>query len=128
MIWSAAGASIGKTASRNLAYPGYCTWWALNEFHAYSGLYPYITGNADNYVTSAAGNGWTVTATPRVDSIAVFPPGVNGADKTYGHVAWVTGVSGSKITISEMNASAGFNKVDTRTLTPASSVRYILAP
>ncbi len=45
-----------------------------------------------------------------------------------GHVAWVTSVSGSEITISEMNGPAGWNVVDTRTLIPASPVRYILAP
>jgi surface antigen len=129
-VWANKGtvASTGKTATSNLGVPKNCTWWAINEFHAFSGLYPYLTGNAKDYAASAASNGWTVTSTPQVNSIAVFPPGVNGADAQFGHVAWVTGISGSRITISEMNGPAGFGKTDTRSLTPASSVRYILAP
>jgi surface antigen len=68
-----------------------------------------------------------VTSTPRVDSIAVFPPGVDGAESD-GHVAWVTGVSGGRIIIFEMDGPAGWNVVDSRTLAPACSVSYILAP
>jgi surface antigen len=128
-VWTSRGAvaSTGKTAARNLGAVKNCTWWAINEFHAFSGLYPYFTGNAKDWAASAASNGWTVISTAQLNSIAVFPPGVNGA-LSEGHVAWVTGVSGSQITISEMNGPAGFGKVDTRTLTPTSSVRYILAP
>lgn len=128
-VWANTGAvaSTGKTTAKNLGVAGNCTWWAINEFHTFSGLYPYFTGNAKDWAASAASNGWTVISTPHQNSIAVFPPGVNGA-LSDGHVGWVTGVSGSKITISEMNGPAGFGKVDTRTLTPASSVRYILAP
>jgi surface antigen len=42
-------------------------------------------------------------------------------------VAWVTAVSGGQITVSEMNYVA-WNRVDTRAMTPTSTVRYILAP
>lgn len=122
----------GRTASGNEGSPGQCTYWAIEEFHAYSGLYPYLldpadNGNAEYWATNAAYDGWTVTATPRVDSIVVFPPGVNGA-LSDGHVAWVTKVSGTSITFTEMNGPAGPYNVDTRTVTPAASVRYILAP
>ena len=63
----------------------------------------------------------------------MFQPGANGAFPPDGHVAWVTAVSGSQITVTEMNFEGGsppggFGKVDTRTLTPKSSVLYILAP
>ena len=123
--------ATGRTISYNEGGAGECTWWAINEFHAYTGLYPQLiepgdNGNAMYWAGNAAYNGWTVSATPRVDSIAVFPAYTNGAGSV-GHVAWVTGVSGSTITVSEMNWVA-WDKVDTRTLTPASSVRYILAP
>jgi surface antigen len=124
--------ATGQTLSYNEGANGYCTWWAIDEFHGYTGLYPDFfdpanDGNAGYWATDAAYDGWTVTGTPRVDSIAVFPPGVNGAESD-GHVAWVTAVSGSQITISEMNGPAGWDQVDTRTLTPDSSVSYILAP
>lgn len=128
---SAPAATVGRTVSYNEGASGQCTWWAINEFHAYSGYYPNLVapgnnGDAQYWAGNATYNGWTVTAVPRVASIAVFPPYTNGAGSV-GHVAWVTAVSGSQITISEMNYLA-FGQVDTRTLTPAGSVRYILAP
>jgi surface antigen len=94
-------------------------------------VYPDLTdpsndGDAQYWAGNAVYRHWTVSVTPRVDSIVVFPAWVNGA-APYGHVAWVTGVSGSTITVSEMNW-VGWDEVDTRTLTPAASVRYILAP
>jgi surface antigen len=131
-------AKTGKTLTYNSGEKGNCTWWAINEFHQFDGLYPDTlnpanNGNAKYWATNAGHNGWTVTSTPRVDSIAVFQPGANGAFPPDGHVAWVTAVSGSQITVTEMNFEGGsppggFGKVDTRTLTPASSVLYILAP
>lgn len=125
------GASWGQTVSYNEGGSGECTWWAINEFHAYTGVYPDLTdsdnsGDAKYWAGNAVYRHWTVSATPRVDSIAVFPAWVNGAG-SYGHVAWVTAVSGDVITVSEMNFDA-WNQVDTRTLVPASSVRFILAP
>jgi surface antigen len=125
-------ASTGRTLSYNEGGVGECTWWALEQFRAYSGLYPDLNDPADNgnagyWATNAAYNGWTVTSRPAADSLAVFPPGVDGAQYD-GHVAWVTGISGPEITISEMNGPAGWAVVDTRTLSPSSSVRYILAP
>jgi surface antigen len=133
---SSAGADTVVTTGRTLTYdegvPGYCTWWAIDQFHEYTGLYPDFSdpandGDAGYWATDAAYNGWTVTSTPRVGSIAVFPPGVNGAEPD-GHVAWVTAVSAPQITITEMNGPAGWDVVDTRILTPAPSVTYILAP
>jgi surface antigen len=125
-------ATTGHTLTYNEGARGYCTWWAIDQFHAYTDLYPDFfdpanNGNAEYWTTDAAYNGWTVTSTPRADSIAVFLPGVNGAESD-GHVAWVTAVSGPRVTITEMNGPAGWNVVDTRTVTPAPSVTYILAP
>ncbi len=126
------GASTGRTVSHNEGGAGECTWWAIERFRAYSGLYPDLNDPANNsnagyWAANAAVNGWTVTSKPAADSIAVFPPGVNGA-RAEGHAAWVTRTSGAQITISEMNGPAGWDVVDTRTLVPASSVRYIVAP
>jgi surface antigen len=125
-------AAVGRTVGYNEGASGQCTWWAINEFHAYDGRYPNLidpanNGNAGYWATNAVYNGWTLVATPRVNAIAVFLPYVNGAGAV-GHVAWVTGVSGSTIRVSEMNFTYGPGNIDTRTLTPAASVRYILAP
>ena len=87
---------------------------------------PGNNGDAQYWAGNATYNGWTVSATPRANSIAVFPVGTNGAGSV-GHVAWVTAVAGANITVTEMNYVV-WNDVDTRTLTPAPSVRYILAP
>lgn len=122
----------GRTLAYDEGAAGFCTWWAIEEFHAYTGVYPDFydpvnDGNAGYWATDAAYDGWTVTATPRAASIAVFPPGVDGADVD-GHVAWVTAVSGPRIVVSEMNGPAGWGQTDTRELTPGGAVRYILAP
>jgi surface antigen len=124
---------VGRTDNHNEGTAGQCTWWAINEFHAFSGHYPDLLDPADNgdaryWATNAAYDGWTVTAAPRVNSIVVFPPGVNGASTVDGHVAWVTRVGNGTITFTEMNGPAGPFHVDTRTVSPSSSVRYILAP
>lgn len=123
--------AVGRTVSYNEGASGECTWWAINEFHAYTGYYPNLVapgnnGDAQYWAGNAIYNGWTVTATPRANAIAVFPPWKNGAGSV-GHVAWVTAVSGSQITVSEMNF-VKWNTVDTRTLTPDATVRYILTP
>ena len=138
---AAAGANptapqIGETTYYDQGAPGQCTWWADYEFHAYSKVWPDFVvyrldnANARSWAVNAAHNGWTVTSTPTRYSIAVFPPGVDGAGP-WGHVAWVTGVAttgtGPAITVTEEDfPKAGH--VDLRTLEPASSVRYIVAP
>jgi surface antigen len=128
------GRNRGVTTNHNQGASGQCTWWADEEFHAFSGLWPDFTGNDNNnamyWAANARAKGWTVVATPEVDSVAVFEPGMNGAGQ-YGHVAWVTRVSDGQITISEMDAyfnGGGPGKVDVRTIVPASGVQYILAP
>lgn len=125
--------TVGRTLASNTGIAGQCVWWAINEFHQYDGMYPDtldpagINNNARYLATNAAYYGWAVSSTPRVNSIAVFQPWVNGAGSV-GHVAWVTNVSGQYVTVSEMNFTYGVGKTDTRTLIPASSVRYVLAP
>jgi surface antigen len=123
---------IGRTLAYDSGVAGQCVWWAIYKFHQFDGLYPDTldpanSGNAKYLATNAAYNGWAVSSTPRVNSIAVFQPGANGAGAV-GHVAWVTSVSGPYITVSEMNFTYGPGNTDNRTLIPASSVRYILAP
>ncbi len=123
--------TVGATTAGDQGDLGQCTWWADYEFHAYSGLWPDFTGpnngNAMYWAGNAAAKGWTVSAVPERWSVAVFPAWTNGAGAD-GHVAWVTGVSNGQITVSEENFTYGAGHLDVRTLTPASTVRYILAP
>ena len=125
---STPSASSGTRASRNWASAGQCTWGALSKWYQSEGYYPGgWTGNAMRWDTGAAAAGYTVSGTPRTRSILVMEPGVHGSSRV-GHVAWVTGVSGGKVTIIEMNALAGAYRYNTRTLTDGPGMKYIYAP
>ncbi|MCX6470728.1 MAG: CHAP domain-containing protein [Corynebacteriales bacterium] len=69
-----------------------CTWGAKNFWFQATGYYPRIGGNAKDWASSARANGWTVVADAQPRSILVFQPRVHGADRNYGHVAWVDSV------------------------------------
>jgi hypothetical protein len=87
------------------------------------------SGNAKDWLTGAENAGWTVTQTPAIGDIAVFQPGADGALAPYGHVALVTSVTGgNQFGISEMNATAGLDKVDNREVTTGSGVGFIVPP
>ncbi len=76
-------------------YPwGQCTWGVWEYF---GGSIPTYAGNAGDWVVYA-------NSGPAVGTIAVFPPGNQGAGGV-GHVAVVTAVNGSTLTISETNFS-----------------------
>ena len=77
--------------------------WMMGQV---TGQYPVGWGNADNFPANAAAAGFNVSYTPHVNSIVFFPSGVNGAGGV-GHVAWVEGVSGSTITVSQYNYNTG---------------------
>ncbi len=122
-------ASSGSRSGRNWATPGQCTWGALAQWYASEGYYPSgWTGNALVWGSGAARSGYTVSSTPRARSILVMQPGVHGSSSYAGHVAWVTSVSGSSVTVIEMNALAGAYRYNTRTLTNMGGMRYIYAP
>jgi surface antigen len=111
----------------NQGYAGSCVDYAVDRFHQFTGVYPYAVGDARYMATSAAAHGWTVSATPRINSMAVFQPGDNGAGAGTGHVAWVEQVSGQRIYIGEMNAPTAFVVSHRWVDAPAPGVRYIYA-
>lgn len=117
----------GDVISYNTGAGGQCTWGAYKKFKEYSGVYPLIRGNAKDMAGNARAHGWTVTYTPQPHSMVVFQPGVHGANRTYGHVAWVTSVSGKTVRIVEMNYKGKW-VYNTRTVTDVSGMQYILAP
>lgn len=117
----------GNTIGYNTGASGQCTWGAYNKFKQYSGVYPLVRGNAKDMPGNARANGWTVTYEPHVNSMVVFQPGVHGANRTYGHVAWVTAVRGKTIDIVEMNYKGKY-AYNTRSVTDMSGMQYILAP
>ena len=123
----------GQALSSNPGQPyGQCTYWAEQEFQAYTGKYFDVmgpeSGGAYTYGDDAAAHGWTVTTQPEVDSVVVFPRGVDGASSKHGHVAWVTGVSGSTITVTQMDVPIGNSTETTETYTVKAGMQFILAP
>lgn len=125
------GRTWGRTSSYNSGASGNCTWGAYEYFRKRTGVYPSVHGDAKDVAASATANGWTVVLPAQADSIVVFQPGVYSADKTYGHMAWVTGVErrsdGLYINIVEMNWR-GLGVWSTRTLKDIGGMSYILAP
>lgn len=121
----------GTTASSNTAQWGQCTWGAKEKFKQATGVYPALTGNAKDWDTSARNTGWTVVLDAEARSIVVFEPGVQGANATYGHVAWVDSVEyrsdGRWIHITEMNYK-GVGVWSQRVVKDVGGMSYILAP
>jgi peptidoglycan DL-endopeptidase CwlO len=80
-----------------------CTAWASQKRRDL----PMNLGNALTWGARAARQGFPVDGKPRVGDVMVFQPGVQGAHRRYGHVAYVIGVNGNRVTVSEMNGGRG---------------------
>ncbi len=89
---------------------GYCTWFVAQKRHVPWG------GNAGAWLANAKAYGYKTGKSPVAGSIVVTTE-----NRYYGHVAYVEKVSGSSITISEMNY-AGWGKTTRRTLDKNSRV------
>ncbi|MBQ7579763.1 MAG: RICIN domain-containing protein [Clostridia bacterium] len=72
-----------------------CTWWAWQLAYDNTGVALPAWGNAGTWYNSARNAGYSCGTTPAVNSIAVKSSG------TYGHVQFVTAVSGSQIYVKE---------------------------
>jgi len=92
---------------------GYCTYYVALRRNI-----PGNWGNANAWYYNAQIAGFSVGSVPVAGAIAWTGGGY------YGHVAYVESVSGDTVTISEMNGTAGWGRVDTRTVS-ASSFLYI---
>lgn len=92
---------------------GYCTWYVATRRNI-----PSNWGNANQWYYNAQASGFSVGSVPVPGAIAWSGAGY------YGHVAYVESVSGSMVTVSEMNYNGNWDRVTTRTV-PASSFRYI---
>lgn len=90
---------------------GSCTWYVAGLISVPSSM-----GNANQWGYGLLAAGWHEGA-PQVGSIAQTTAGA------FGHVAIVTAVLGDTVTVSEMNATAGWDAVDVR-LVPLSEFNY----
>lgn len=76
------------------SYPiGQCT-WGVKALAPWVGDY---WGDAGNWLYSAQQNGFEISTTPKVGSLAVWTSGI------FGHVAYVVGVDGDNIQVLESN-------------------------
>ena len=92
--------SLGLTPRVASAYAACnCTAWAS----AQRPDLPLTLGTALTWASRARAAGFPVDDQPRVGDIIVLQPGVQGAHGCYGHVAYVTAVSGNQETVSELN-------------------------
>ncbi len=106
--FGAVGKILGGKAGAGHSFPyGYCTWYVAQKRYVPWG------GNAGTWLYRAKSAGYATGKKPRVGSIVVT------SESWWGHVGIVEKVSGSAITISEMNYK-GWAKKSTRVLSLAS--------
>ncbi|KKQ53049.1 MAG: Lipoprotein [Parcubacteria group bacterium GW2011_GWD2_38_11] len=98
----------GKIGAGHKFPYGYCTWYVAQKRYVPWG------GNAGTWLYHAKAQGYATGRAPKVGAIMVTTE-----NRYYGHVALVEKVSGSTITVSEMNY-AGFAKRSTRTISVSS--------
>ncbi|GAA4001276.1 hypothetical protein GCM10022247_22360 [Allokutzneria multivorans] len=80
-------------------------------------------GDAGTWDDKARNAGLTVNRTPKVGAVAVWGSNMGGGA---GHVAIVSAVSGSKVTVQEYNVrvSHGYGKRDIGSIKPASYIHF----
>lgn len=99
---------------------GYCTWWVAYRRAQVGKPIPSNLGNASTWKSLAQRSGLPVSNTPQTYAVIWFPP-----TNYYGHVGFVEGVNADgSVEISEMNANAGWGRVDNRTIPASEAGRY----
>ena len=91
-------------ASGNSSYPNYvgeCVWYCKGRAHEVTGEVCNITGNAKDWAENAENLGYTVSTTPRANSIACFGGG------SYGHVVFVEDYVNGVIEYTDTNFYSG---------------------
>ena len=100
---------------------GNCTQYVYNRILQLDGAISTTMGNGMDWGASGKTYGYDVSNTPKAGTAVSFQPSVAGADKTYGHVAFVEHVyPDGSILISEMNAAGlgivSFRIIDANTV------------
>jgi surface antigen len=101
-----------------LEYNRECTSFAAWALYSRNGFNMPFHDNANNWCPDAAARGYVVNSTPALGSIAWSNHG------TFGHVAYVVGVSSGSVTIEEYNYY-GNGTYDKRTVPSAAFTGYI---
>jgi surface antigen len=114
--------AAAKNNGKNYAL-GQCTYYVARSL----GYIPGDLGNADQWASKAAEQGFDVSHTPKVGTAVVYGPG-GAYSPQYGHVAVVTAVNADgTFTVSEMNVD-GTGVADTRTSSLNDVIGFINPP
>ncbi|GAC1427101.1 MAG: hypothetical protein PVS3B3_22610 [Ktedonobacteraceae bacterium] len=107
---------------------GQCTYWAAFRYHQLTGLWVPWLGNAADWAYNAPGYGWHVAYSPRMGSIIVLAPGVQGSGG-YGHVAIVESINADgSVNTSNFNWGYGnFGVMTYHTFYPGYGVTFVWA-
>ncbi|EHT1758439.1 CHAP domain-containing protein [Staphylococcus pseudintermedius] len=111
------GAFKSFAISADSLYPyGQCTWYVYNRMAQFDIHISGTMGNAADWTYSALTQGYSVSSKPKVHSAVVFNPNELGADRYYGHVAFVEKVNrDGSIVVSESNVR-GLGVISFRTI------------
>ena len=110
------GPRVGGSSCHNGFAYGTCTWYVASRRCVQWG------GNARDWYGNAGATGYKEGHTPVPGAVVAFWPGGDGASWVWGHVGYVEvvgpapGVPAGWFKFSEMNATAGWNRVDYRML------------
>jgi surface antigen len=118
-------APSGFDNTSNHFYYGQCTSWAAMRYHALTGVWIPWYGNANQWVSGAAANGWVVSNTPKLHSIIVLQAYIQQAGP-YGHVAIVEQINpdGSVVT-SNWNWAGNWAITSNVTFRPGYGVNFV---
>ncbi len=108
---------------------GQCTYYASLRYHELKGQWVPWLGNAYQWAYEASGFGWVVSSKPRVPSIIVLQPGVQGAG-WFGHVAIVESINpDGSVSTSGWNwygpGGAGWGRLSVVTFRPGPGVSFV---
>ena len=123
-----AAPASANSGGLNRFFYGQCTYWANKRYHDLTGVWVPWLGNADEWAWQAPAYGWNTSSTPRLHSIMVFQPYIEGAGY-YGHVAIVESINGTDILTSNWNAAGAAWATTTYIHNyPRQGVTFIWAP
>jgi surface antigen len=122
--------SYSSSGGPNRFAYGNCTYWANMRYHQLTGNWVPWSGNAGAWAFGATASGWVVSQTPRVPSIIVLQPGVQGAG-WFGHVAIVERINpDGSVWTSNYNwyAGGGWNILSYYTFHTGPGVSFVWRP
>ncbi len=123
-----AGLPTGPAAPGDHFAYGQCTYWASYRYHQLTGIWVPWLGNAYQWAYGASAFGWNISGTPRLHSIIVLQPYVQGASP-YGHVAVVERInSDGSVYTSNWNwyaGGGGWGRLSYWTFKPGPGVSFV---